>query len=94
MTEETTRAGFVEDVGSVFSAYVESDDGRECIGGDLAERGAEEMARQFAEAEHFFRGFVMAAEQLDYGIYLSACEALDTARKARKAAESYAEEAS
>lgn len=92
MTENTTRAGFVEDVGSVFSAYLESDDGRECIGGDLADRGPAQMLREFTTAEKFFRGFLMATEQLDYGIYLVAGEALEAAKKARKVAESYAEE--
>jgi hypothetical protein len=94
MTEQTTHGGFVEDVGSLFSAYVEQEDGRECIGGGLANLGPEEAARQFTRAERFFLGVVMAAEQLDYGIYLSACEAMDTARKARKVAENYVREES
>jgi hypothetical protein len=81
----------VEDVGRVFSAYVESDDGRECIGGDLADRGLEQVLREFTQAEKFFRGFVMAAEQLNYGIYLAACEALDRTGKARRIAESCVE---
>lgn len=83
--------GYVEDVGGVFYAYSETEDGRECIGGDLAEIGADEMARQFAEAEKFFRGFLDVAENVSYAVYILVGEAKDRARLARKAAESYTE---
>jgi hypothetical protein len=83
------RASYVDDVGGVFTAY-QYDDGRECIGGDLADIGAVEMARQFAEAEEFFRGFLSAAEHVNYGVYILVGEAPDRAKLARAAAEKYA----
>jgi hypothetical protein len=75
-------SNYVDDVGGIFTAYNAHEDGRECIGGDLAEIGAAEAARQFAEAEAFFRGFLSAAEHVNYAVYILAGEALDRAKHA------------
>ena len=96
MTEQTTTGGaepevkfgpFVEDVGRFFTAFNTYQDGYECIGGDLAEEGAEEMARQFRDAEHFFEGMLYATERVSFAVYILMAEAKDRAEMARKAAE-------
>jgi hypothetical protein len=88
---EPGALGYVDDVGGIFTRYNEYSDDREGIGGDLAEIGPAEMARQFAEAEDFFRGFLSVAEHVSYAVFILTGEALDRACLARKAAERHAE---
>ncbi len=95
MTKQTeTRGkaerGFAEEVGSLFTMW-EWADGRECLSSDLSEYGAEEMARQFRQAEDLLEGLEFTAEQaVGYGAYLVFGEAKKHAAKARLVAEGYA----
>lgn len=84
---------YAEDVGSVFYMYHEHDDGRECVTADLAEQGAEEMARQFEQAEAILQGFLRSAESINVGLYLCLSDAVDRARLAQEASEKYARRA-
>ena len=87
LTENAAKPeSWVDEVGGLMWAYA-NEDGREDIGGDLAEVGEAEMARQFAQAEGFFRGFLGAAEHVNYAVYLLVGDALDRAREARQALE-------
>jgi hypothetical protein len=93
---ETHPGGFAEEVGSLFKLW-ESAEGRECLSSDLTRRGAEEMARQFLQAEDLLEGLESAAEQaVGFGAFIVFGEAKKHAAKARKIAEGYArkEEAS
>lgn len=83
-------SGYVDDVGGVFPSFYRWEDSRECITADLAGEGAEEMARQFGQAEDILLGLLRSAESVNLGFYLCVSEALDRARAARKAAEPYA----
>jgi hypothetical protein len=85
MTEQTNTegAGFVEDLGPLFEMWTELD-GRECLSADLAEYGAEEMARQFRRAEDLLEGLELAAEQaVGFGAYI----VLGRGEKARRQGE-------
>jgi hypothetical protein len=87
MTEKITRAGFVEELGPLFYSW-DYEDGRECLTSDLSRYGAEEMARQFRQAEHLVEGLEFAAEQaVGFGAFLVFGEAKRHAARARKIAE-------
>ena len=77
-------------MGGVFYAFNAYQDGYECIGGDLAEAGADEMAAQFKRAENILRGLLGSAEHINLGVYLCVSDAVDRAKLAREAAERYA----
>ncbi len=94
MTENTTRVGFVEDLGPLFGVWSDPD-GRECLRDDFAEKGAEELARGFKRAELLLRGLALHAEEaIGYGTVCVLYDAIDQARRARRVAESYIEEGS
>jgi nucleoside-diphosphate-sugar epimerase len=62
-----------------------------CLSSDLSRYGAEEMARQFLQAEDLLEGLEFAAEQaVGFGAYLVFGEAKKHAAKARKIAEGHA----
>jgi hypothetical protein len=84
MTEQT--GAWVDEVGGLMCAY-DYEDGRECIGGDLAEKGPAEMARQFTDPEKFIRGFLAAAEHVNYAVYILTGDAMDRAVQAHRALE-------
>ncbi len=89
-----TGEGFAEEVGSLFEMWSWAD-GRECLAADLAEHGAEEMARQFRQAEDLLEGLESTAEQaVGFGTYIVLGEAKKQAAKAREIAEGYAREES
>ena len=87
---DEAATSYVDDVGSVFYMYHEHEDNRECICADLADAGADAMARQFDQAEDILRGLLGSAEHISLGFYLCVSDALDRARTAREAAERYA----
>ena len=84
MTEETQAggAGFVEDLGSLFRMW-KHPDGRECLGADLANAGAEEMAEQFRKTASLLDGL---AVQADHFIGFGAARVLTDARWAAEEA--------
>ncbi len=95
MTEEAniTGEGFADEVGSLFEMW-SWEDGRECLAADLAKHGAEEMARQFRQAEDLLEGLELAAEQaVGFGAYIVLGDAKKHAARAREIAEGYASEA-
>ncbi len=59
-------------------------------GGDLGDMSPAELAREFVQAAEFFRGFLEAAERVNYAVYVLTNDALHRAEKARIAAERYA----
>ncbi len=72
MTKEAniTGEGFADEVGSLFEMWAWADE-RECLAADLEEHGAEEMARQFRQAEDLLEGLESTAEQaVGFGAYI------------------------
>jgi hypothetical protein len=63
VTEQTnTRgAGFVDEIGPLFNMWGDRE-GRECLQADLANAGAEEIARQFRKTAQLLDGLAVQAE--------------------------------
>jgi len=92
MTEqpENRARGFVEDLGPLFDKWTYAD-GRECLSLDLYERGAEEMAREFRQAEDLLTGLEQTADTaVGFGAYIVLGDAKRHAARARKVCEQYA----
>jgi hypothetical protein len=93
MSEKSTRAGFVEDLASLFM-FGEDADGLEALRGEFAEAGAEELARQFAQAESIVEGLMWITQELGVGAYVVMSDAKSRVMRARWIAENHAREES
>jgi hypothetical protein len=92
VTEQTKTggAGFVEDLGPLFEMWGDVD-GRECLAGDLAEMGAEQMEREFRHAVDLLDGLTdMAESTFGFGAMLVLADAKHHAKRAHRVAEGYA----
>ena len=91
MTEQTTGgAGFVEDLGSMFRMWKDPD-GRESLGADLANAGAEEMENQFRKTAQLLDGLATYAEDfIGFGAARVLTDARWAAEEACVIAEDYA----
>ena len=91
MTEQTTGgAGFVDELGPLFNMWGD-EEGRECLRADLANAGAEEMARQFRKTAHLLDGLAAHAEHfIGFGAARVLTDARWLAEEACVIAEDYA----
>ena len=65
-----TPNDYAADVAAAFGPF-RWDDQRECFEGDIARLGADEAARQFAQASAVLDGLCCAAENISVGLLLT-----------------------
>ena len=89
-TNDTRGAGFVDELGPLFNMWGDGE-GRECLRADLANAGAEEMARQFRKTAQLLDGLAVQAEHfIGFGAARVLTDARWAAEEACVIAEDYA----
>ena len=81
---------FAEDMAAVFSWAGEYADAQECAQADLADLGAENAVRQFAQADAILEGLERSAQSISVPLYFCLIEARGRAKEARRVAQRYA----